>query len=57
MFIETFRREVCVALDDINNYRAPGHYVSVLRFFIESDEAADNIGAETGQNYFVSSGW
>jgi hypothetical protein len=53
MFIETFRGEVGVALDDIYNHRAPGHYVSVLRIFIESDEASDNIGAETGQDYLL----
>lgn len=46
VLLEAFRWEVRVAFDDIHNDRTPGDNVAVLRFLVEEDEAADDVGTE-----------
>ena len=47
VLIEAFRREVRVTLEDVDNNRAPGDDVAMLRFVIKTDEASDNVRAKS----------
>ena len=47
MFIERVAWEASVAFQDIDDHRAPGDDIALLRFFVEEGEGADYVGAET----------
>ena len=47
MLFERLAWEIGVALEDIDDDGAPGNDVALLGFFVEEDEGADNVGAET----------
>lgn len=47
MFLKAFQREVRVALKDVDNNRAPGDDVAMLRFFIETNKASDDVRAKS----------
>ena len=53
VLVECLFGEVDVAFHDIDNHGAPRDDVALLRFFIEGDVIADDIGAKTGNRVLV----
>lgn len=49
MLLKTFNREVRVTFQDINNNRTPRNDVAMLRLFIQTDKAPDDIGTKSGK--------
>ena len=47
MLVERFAWEIGIALEDIDNDGTPSNDVALLGFFVEEDEGADYVGAET----------
>ena len=45
VFLEAFSREIGVAFEHVDNNRPPGDYVTLLSFFFEDDERANDVGA------------
>lgn len=53
MLIEALRGKVVVPVDDIHDNRPPCDDVAVLRFFVKTDKAANDVGTETRRDQSV----
>lgn len=49
MFIKPFRWEVRVTLENINDNRAPRNDVAMLRLFVQTNKASDDVGTKSGR--------
>lgn len=55
VFIKALLWEIGVSVNDVHHYWTPGHYVAVLCLFVETDETADDIRAESKPELVLTS--
>lgn len=56
MLIKPFRREVRVTFENVNDNRAPRNDVAMLRLFVQTDKASDDVGTEPRRGEILAIG-